>query len=85
MLSQLKFETTFEYLPALFFAFIGFLGGGWTVFRSIKARKVVGEYQAELRRFRDARSSLASKLPSEFQPARQVCRQCLTMITDVHR
>lgn len=85
MLSQLKFETQFEYLPALFFAFIGFLGGGWTVYRSIKARKVVGEYQAELRHFRDARSSLAAKLPSEFQPARQVCRQCLTMIKDVHR
>jgi hypothetical protein len=84
MLSQLKFETQFEYLPALFFAFIGFLGGGWTVYRSIKARKVVGEYQAELRRFRDARQSLITRLPVELQPARQVCRECLTMITDVH-
>lgn len=84
MLSQMKFETDFEYLPALFFGVICVGGGLWTLFRSIHARKVVGAYQAELDRFRRARRKLVSKLPAGFQPAKQVCRACLTSITDVH-
>lgn len=83
MLSQLSFTTTFEYLPALFFAFIA-AAGGRIIFLSVKTRKEVNDYQAALNRFRDARQSLTAKLPSEFRPARQICRECLSTIAEVH-